>query len=562
MTSRSVGRALLSCALASLVILVAAAQTSKPKPAPPKIGPATKSKPAPPAEKKLAPAPTPPPAPTDIKIRTKSISGAQVTETGMYLTKVRQRFDFPGIAMITQCDLKRTLQINDGAKLYMVQAFEEGKAQPPVPAAAGSPSSTPAPAGTPGQPTPKGGVIKYTTTRTDTGERKAMFGLEARHIKVIATREPSSEACDKRLEKVETDGWYVDLPNYSACTAAPQPLAAAQPASTEQGACVDRVETQAVGDAKLGFSVLSTVTTTSGEKQDVSIITTEVTDLQITTLDPALFDIPPGYTEVKGYPELLPNIAAGGSVADAVFGSISAGTSSVAPKLAGFVRIGIVEPANKSGQTISAAMLREGLTAGFSKRPFDSVPVIGKTAEEVARDAQQKEVDYLISSELVEVKTSKPTRIGGLVRRASGDGSKEIHEARVDYKLFAVDNQSKPRLASSARASSSALGASALRLAAFAGSTYMNLMPGGTLVRGYLPLAEMGLGSEAAPVMPGMVAPGMGAAMTILSLAQNFNAMRAGAGALGSGEAEVLQTISEAMGNASRAVIEELNKKK
>ena len=86
-------------------------------------------------------------------------------------------------------------------------------------------------------------------------------------------------------------------------------------------------------------------------------------------------------------------------------------------------------------------------------------------------------------------------------------------------------------------------------------------MPGGSLVRGYLPLAELGLGSSGPP-MPGMVAPGMGAAMTILSLAQNFNAMRAGAGAPGSGEAEVLQTISEAMGNASKAVIEELNKKK
>ena len=59
-----------------------------------------------------------------------------------------------------------------------------------------------------------------------------------------------------------------------------------------------------------------------------------------------------------------------------------------------------------------------------------------------------------------------------------------------------------------------------------------------------------------------MIAPGMGAAMTILSLAQNWNAMRTGVGAPGSGEAEILQTISEAMGNASKSVIEELSKKK
>jgi uncharacterized protein YdaT len=387
-----------------------------------------------------------------------------------------------------------------------------------------------------------------------------MFGLEARHIKVVATREPSSEACDKRLERVETDGWFVDLPNYAACTAATPQLPVAQPPPSEQGTCVDRIETQTAGDAKLGFSVLSTVTTTSGEKQDVTVIATEVTDLQITTLEPALFEIPAGYSEVKSYAELLPAMAAGGSVADAVFGSITAGTSTVAPKLAGFMRIGIIEPGNKSGQNISTAMLREGLTAGFSRRPFDSVPVMGKTPEEIARDAQQKEVDYLLSSELVEVKTSKPSRIGGLVRRASGDAAKEIHEARVDYKLFAVDNQAKPRLSSTAKASSSALGASALRLATFAGSTYMNLMPGGTLVRGYLPLAEMGLGPSA-PAMPGMVAPGMGAAMTIMSMAQNWNAMRAG-GATGSTDAEILQTVSEAMGAASRSVMEEVAKKK
>jgi hypothetical protein len=204
-------------------------------------------------------------------------------------------------------------------------------------------------------------------------------------------------------------------------------------------------------------------------------------------------------------------------------------------------------------------MLREGLTAGFSKRPFDSVPVMGKTTDEIARDAQQKEVDYLLSSELVEVKTSKPSRIGGLVRRASGDASKEIHEARVDYRLFSLDSQAKPRFSSSARASSSGLGASAARLSRFAGSTYVNVMPGGSLVRGYLPLAEMGLGPME-PTSPGMMTPGMGAAMTILSLAQNWNAMRVGAP--GSSEAEVLETISEAMGNASKAVIEEISKKK
>jgi hypothetical protein len=38
--------------------------------------------------------------------------------------------------------------------------------------------------------------------------------------------------------------------------------------------------------------------------------------------------------------------------------------------------------------------------------------------------------------------------------------------------------------------------------------------------------------------------------------------MRTGVGAPGSSEAEILETISDAMGNTSRAVIEEISKKK
>ena len=94
MTSRTISRALLSCALASSVTLLAAAQTSSRSRRPQnRAGP--KTKPAPPAEKKPAPAPTPPP-PRRYQIHTKSISGAQVTETGCTSRKWRQRFDFPG----------------------------------------------------------------------------------------------------------------------------------------------------------------------------------------------------------------------------------------------------------------------------------------------------------------------------------------------------------------------------------------------------------------------------------------------------------------------------------
>ena len=85
-------------------------------------------------------------------------------------------------------------------------------------------------------------------------------------------------------------------------------------------------------------------------------------------------------------------------------------------------------------------------------------------------------------------------------------------------------------------------------------------MPGGSLVRGYLPLAEMGLGL----VRAGHAGHGRsrdGRRDDDLVAGPKLECHAWGL-TPGSGEAEVLQTISEAMGNASRSVIEELNKKK
>ena len=62
------------------------------------------------------------------------------------------------------------------------------------------------------------GVVTYTTTLVDTGEQKVMFGTTARHLKKTVVTEPDANACDKRKEVVETDGWYVDAPPALACS--------------------------------------------------------------------------------------------------------------------------------------------------------------------------------------------------------------------------------------------------------------------------------------------------------------------------------------------------------
>ena len=64
-------------------------------------------------------------------------------------------------------------------------------------------------------------------------------------------------------------------------------------------------------------------------------------------------------------------------------------------------------------------------------------------AADLDRDASAKTCDFIVVTEIAELKTSKPNKIGGALRKVSGDpnGGGDIHEARVDYKLYAAGEQ-------------------------------------------------------------------------------------------------------------------------
>ena len=116
------------------------------------------------------------PPPSDVTMRTHFVNGIQVSESVTYTRGPRQRVEFPGLVSITQCDLARTVFLNDKTKSYAVQAHVSTPAtaaEPPAPAASQAVS--------PGPPARTGKVV-YTTTITDTGDRKQVFGREARHF--------------------------------------------------------------------------------------------------------------------------------------------------------------------------------------------------------------------------------------------------------------------------------------------------------------------------------------------------------------------------------------------
>ncbi|HXH07745.1 MAG TPA: hypothetical protein VNI83_14270, partial [Vicinamibacterales bacterium] len=411
-----------------------------------------------------APASAPEPPPSDLKVVTAYTTGAQTFQNTVYIKGARQRVEFPGMVAIDQCDLQRRILLRPAERRYVVEPYG-ARPQPPDPAA--PPPPAPGPAGQ-----PRGGLVVLATTITDTQERQTLFGLEARRIRTVVVKQVEGEACDRTPMRTEVDGWYVDLPTGAAC----QPPAVPEPPSG-QTECRDRIEARVTGTGKLGFPVrlVSTVTTGEGGNAQVTTTQTDVVSLEATRLDPALFEIPPGYAAVSSATELVPAVSAGASLQEALFGSTADGTAAAAPKRPGVVRIGVLEPVNRSPRAMNTQMLRQELVGRVSSSArLEALPLAGHSAADVEAEAKRLECDYILLAEIAEIKTSKAGGLGGILRAAaSGGPPKEAHEIKIAYRLYETAATSAPRASGEVKASSGKFGVgSALRLAAFAGQMY------------------------------------------------------------------------------------------
>lgn len=129
----------------------------------------------------------------DVKVRQRVSMNGQTFETTKMIKGSRERteqksgtktgaVDFMSqVATITQCDLRRTVRINDSKKVYFIEPFAETSTQNPTPA--NRPQT---------QTTRRGGTVTITYIVTDTGERKTLFGLQARHLKILQEMESSA----------------------------------------------------------------------------------------------------------------------------------------------------------------------------------------------------------------------------------------------------------------------------------------------------------------------------------------------------------------------------------
>ena len=187
---------------------------------------------------------------------------------------------------IRQCDLKRTVTINEAAQAYFVASDPQDDAAARAAAmVTGMPEAE------------SGGYITETSTITDTGERKTIDGYSARHLKVKVSVQPSKNACSQQSQDYEVDGWYADIAKeIGSCQQSLPPV-------RQSAGCSDRVVHKHTGSARLGYPLNQTISLHNGDGGTTQV-GVQVTEITKQDLDKALFDVPEGYTEAKSLAEL------------------------------------------------------------------------------------------------------------------------------------------------------------------------------------------------------------------------------------------------------------------
>lgn len=383
------------------------------------------------------------PAANDLKIKYRVTSSGQPMETTTMLKGARERSEMkigPGmdIINITQCDLKRTVQISDQARKYVITPMETS-------ASSGSTGAeTPVTASSPSQ---RGGVVTYNTTAVDTGERKEMFGFTARHVKSSLSIDSSADACNPMKMRMETDGWYIDLAFGLNCETGGGAMMGGPGAG---GGCRDRVRFNRQGAARTGYALSETTTMYGPNGQVTYTSTKEVVELSREPLDAALFDVPAGYVETQNTQELygmpsmpsMPSMdatmpaATGHQSAEAVQSPSSNAREGKAP---GVVRVGVVQINNKTDRGVPSASLGERLISEIQGSGVEAVGLNAMTPSEAEAEAKARQCDFILYTDITVLKASAAKKLGGMLGRAAGvGGGVDKTEARVEYRLFAV----------------------------------------------------------------------------------------------------------------------------
>jgi hypothetical protein len=308
------------------------------------------------------------------------------------------------------------------------------------------------------QPAPSGvvtagGIVTYITNTVDTGERKEMFGLTARHVKSSFSIEPSPDACMKDKMRIERDGWYVDLQYGLNCGV---DGAAAMSRPTMPGGCRDQVRHKNTGTGKLGYPLIETTTIYNANGTQMTS-TKEVLELSRQPLEAALFDLPAGYTEARSYQEMYAPSAGsmGGNTASKGINPVQHSEGVAAPGTStarAGIRVGVIAINNKTGKSVSSESLRDQLIGRISGGNVEAIRLNASSPAEAEVECKAKQCNFILYTDISSLKTaSAGKKLGGMFGRAAGISTGDVGktEVRLDFKLFPTGS-SAPALSSSA----------------------------------------------------------------------------------------------------------------
>jgi hypothetical protein len=351
------------------------------------------------------------------KIRQTTSMMGMKTESTIYVKGKRKRTEggsYAGmganIATIEQCDSQRIVKLNDAKKLYYIEPFAKPNEEiidedAPKTKQAAVKQTKP-------DTIRKGGVITQWYSIIDTNERKKMFGVTARHVWTSNKMKPSADACymkDSML--IKTDGWYIDLPEFN-CPVNYKPARTYKTASKIELECKDRFVTHRRGKGRLGFPLIETTTMImGGSGQQTTEMTTTIETIEFSTakLDSMLFEIPPGYMQVKSEEELEDKMAATDYIKSMMKDNgqkVNNNTITTETKRTGVIRIAVFPPSG-DGQ-FESTTLQQQMTSTLNSERTEAVAV---NSEE---EAKKYNCDYTLSSAFTKIKAG--SKVGGFIK--------------------------------------------------------------------------------------------------------------------------------------------------
>jgi hypothetical protein len=367
----------------------------------------------------------------DVKIRTRNTAAGHTSEGTTYIKGKRQRTEQNETAVtITQCDLRRNVQLGVPTKTYIVMPFDQ-KPDASTSNTGGAAQASPA------TPTRRGGIITSTFTSTDTGERKKIFGYTARRIKTSIQTESSPDACQATRSRMETDGWYIDAQFALDCDYGMAANSYVPP--TREGGCRDEYRTRQIGVAKLGYPVSVTTTLFDDKGQASYTFSQEVVEITNAVLDSALFEVPAGYRQVNDMREIYSAAAmtaAAGNSNDADDANGNASNSggaarmnaAVGAKREGVVRVGLpMTETGLMGENVDAAALaqavRGALMSNLNDATIEVVALEASGGQALESEARQKECDFVLYSTVAHKKGGGGGGFGGFLKKSAAIAS-------------------------------------------------------------------------------------------------------------------------------------------